>query len=870
MKNHFVLFLCFSLFAYTSLPAQADYFYPNTGSFNPKIPTPEQFLGYPIGSHHTRYDRIVAYFQELDKLSDRLSLEINGETYEHRTQIVGIFSSPTNHTKLEEIRQAHLKRRTEKISDDLPLVIHLAYNVHGNEPSGGEAALLTAYYLAASENPETVKWLETMVITLDPVINPDGRDRHTHWANMHKAEPPVADPNDREHNEVWPGGRTNHYWFDLNRDWFLLVHPESRNRARFFHRWHPYVQTDHHEMGTNATFYFDPGKYSSNNPVVPAYLYDKVYPKFGNYFAAAMNQIGSTYFTKEVFDKLYPGYGSSYINFYGGAGFLFEQASSRGHVQETTTIPLRFAFTIRNQFVAALTTVRASLAEKADLINLRHEFYKTAMTQAKANPVKAYIFGDAQDDTRTQAFVNLLLLHHIDCYALEANYTVQPKGFLAEGTSFSGEGGQKFEKGKAYIVPTEQMNYVMVRSIFEKGITYADSIFYDASTWSLVHAFNLPYAELKTLPAKGKLITEPLMSKQGSEMVSKSDYAYVLELTDYHAHRALYQLQKGGAIVQVSFKPFSQKLNGQEKRFGYGSLVIPVGLQKLSADALFGLVKKVNQETGVAVFSLQNGYATEGIDLGSGSIKTVRKPEALMVVGAGVSSYEAGEVWHLLDQRIGMPITKVEAVNLATINLNRYNTMVMVGGTYRLDSLAMRKIKTWIQAGGTLISTKTASEWVIKQGLVREGLITDTTKSRKRLNYDGAADLEGAKFIGGSIFEVDLDISHPIGFGFTNRKVSVYRNGLTLLRPSEKTYNTVAQYTANPLIGGYLHRDMGKYIANSAAILVSEDGAGRVILFADNPNFRAIWYGTSKLFLNALFFGGNITPLSNFGQAGED
>jgi Zinc carboxypeptidase len=847
MKNR-LFQACFWAILSLNLTAQADYFYPNAGAFNPKIPTPEQFLGYPIGSHHTRYDRIVAYFQELDRLSDRMTLEVNGETYEHRQQIVGIFTSTTNHARLEAIRQANLKQRTEKLAENVPLVAHLAYNVHGNEPSGGEAALLTAYYLAASESPETQKWLSDMVITLDPVINPDGRDRHAHWANMHKGSPMVADPNDREHNEVWPGGRTNHYWFDLNRDWFLLAHPESQNRARFYHRWHPYIQTDHHEMGTNSTFYFDPGKYSSNNPVVPPLLYDKIYPKFGEYFAAAMNQLGSMYFTKEAFDKLYPGYGSSYINFYGGAGFLFEQASSRGHLQETTTIPLSFGFTIRNQFVAALTTVRASLAEKTALIDLRHEFYRTSAAQAKANPTKAYVFGDTEDATRTLRFVNLLQEHHIDCYQLGATIT---------------EGGKKFEKNKAFVVPTEQLNYIMLRSIFEKGITYTDSIFYDASTWSLIHAFNLPYVELKIVPEKGQKING-FMGKLPPS-VSKSNYAYAVELTDYNAHRFLYKLQDNGAIVQTAFRPFALKMADGVKKFSYGTLVIPVGLQRISADSLYNLIKQAAIESQIEVHTLQNGYATEGVDVGSGNIKTVKKPEALMLVGTGVSGYEAGEVWHLLDQRIGMPITKVDWVNVPNLNLNRYNTLVMVGGQYRMDSASARKIKAWVQAGGTLITLKTASEWAIKNGLVREALITDTSRIKKRLAYDEAAGWEGAKAIGGSIFEVDLDLSHPIGFGFTNRKVSVYRNGTTFLKPSEKTYNTVAQYTANPLIGGYLHRDMGKYIANSAAILVSEDGAGRVILFADNPNFRATWYGTNKLFLNALFFGGNITPLSNFG-----
>jgi hypothetical protein len=415
-------------------------------------------------------------------------------------------------------------------------------------------------------------------------------------------------------------------------------------------------------------------------------------------------------------------------------------------------------------------------------------------------------------------------------------------------------------------VPTEQLNYIMVRSIFEKGITYADSIFYDASTWSIIHAYNLPYTELKSAPTKGKQIVGPVTKTL--KTIEKSSYAYLIELTDYNAHKALYQLQKEGAIVQTSFKSFTLKIGDNPRTFDYGTLVIPANLQKISSDSLFNVLKKVSRDAQVDIVSVNNGYSIAGVDLGSGNIKTVKKPEALMVLGTGVSGYEAGEVWHLLDQRIGMPITKAEMTSLSGINLNRYNTLVMVSGQYQFDSAVVRKIKAWIQNGGTLITFKTASEWAIKQNLIKEQLITDTTKIKRRINYEDAADWEGAKAIGGSIFQIDLDISHPIGFGFSDRKVSVYRNGSTFLKPGEKTYNTVAQYTANPLIGGYLHRDMGKYIANSVAILVSEEGAGRVILFADNPNFRAVWYGTNKLFLNALFFGSNITSLSN--RRGEE
>nr|MCU0353255.1 zinc carboxypeptidase [Cytophagales bacterium] len=307
--------------------AQSAYFYPQAGPMNPAVPTPEQFLGYPVGSHHTRYDRMVAYFQELDRVSDRVTLETIGETPGKRPVLMLKVTDPANHARLEDIRQANLRRADA--ADKTPLVVQIGANVHGNEPSGGESTLLTAYYLAASESEETRRWLNEMVILIVPVINPDGRDRFNTWANMHKGSPVVTDPADREHNEVWPGGRTNHYWFDLNRDWYLCVHPETRALVRQFHQWRPYVVVDHHEMGTNSTFYFDPGKPTSDNPLVPNGLYTNIYPRFAKHFAQAMNGIGSLYFTKEVFDKLYPGYGSSYANFYGGAGFLFEQASSR-------------------------------------------------------------------------------------------------------------------------------------------------------------------------------------------------------------------------------------------------------------------------------------------------------------------------------------------------------------------------------------------------------------------------------------------------------------------------------------------------------------------------------------------------------------
>jgi len=828
----------FLTLSFLLLQGQANYFYPNKGNFDSSIPTPEQFLGYAIGEQHTRHDRIVAYLKELDRLSDKVSFEIIGETFEHRAQVVAIFSSPENHKNLEQIRLQHLSNQLNVTNNKVPLVIHLAYNVHGNEPSSSEAALLTAYYLTASQSDETKQWLNNMIITLDPVINPDGRDRHTHWANMHKGTPAVSDPNDREHNEIWPGGRFNHYWFDLNRDWFLATFPETRNRINFFHKWRPYVQTDHHEMGTNSTFYFDPGKESSNNPIVPDYLYNKIYPKFGEYFTKATNSIGSMYFTKEAFDKLYPGYGSSYINFYGGAGFLFEQGSSRGHVQETTTIPITFGFTIRNQFTASLATITAALAEKESLFEMRKQFYLTAKQQAANSVIKGYSFGDANDFNRTKAFIDLLLLHKIDVY--------------------------KVPNSTNYFVPTAQDNYIMVRSIFENQITYKDSTFYDASTWSLIHAYGLPFSEVKSSMTLSEKINTPLVFN--STPIVKSSYAYLVSNSDYNIHQFIYALQNEGVFVQTATRTFSTNINGENMNFGYGSIIISVQQQKIDADKLYNIVSKASVAANIKVHTVATGFSNSGIDLGSNNVKTLKKPEAAMIIGNGVAASEAGEIWHLLDQRLHMPITKLDILNFSRVRLARYNTLVIVSGVYNLlDKNSVDKIKAWVQEGNTLITIKTGAEWAIKNGFTKFQLSVDSSMTKGRIDYDRATEIEGAKALGGSIFTIDLDTTHPIGYGFSKRKVSVYKNNSTLFQNSTSAYNTIAQYTNTPLVGGYLHPNSLKMIKNSPSILVGSEGSGRVILFADEPNFRGTWYGTNKLFLNALFLGSIMTtPGANY------
>ncbi|MCR9084457.1 MAG: M14 family zinc carboxypeptidase, partial [Cyclobacteriaceae bacterium] len=454
--------------------SQTEYYFPGE-KFNPEIPSPEEFLGYPVGDWHTRYDLIVKYYEKLDELSDLVKLETIGYTHEHRPKVILTIANESNMANLEAIRQTQVQladpTQPKPNVSQMPSIVHLGYGVHGNEPSSAEAALLTAYWIVAGQSELAQRVREESVVLIDPTLNPDGRDRHSLWANSNKGFPPVADPLDREHNEAWPGGRTNHYWYDLNRDWLPLAHPESQTKVQWYHQWYPNVTTDFHEMGTNSTYFFEPTKpYGSENPVVPRKNYDEINPIFANYFAKYMDEIGSLYWTKEVFDNSYPGYGSTYPDIHGGLGLVFETASSRGHLQASQRGDISFAFTIRNHVVNSLATLEAAIDNREYMHDYLREFFETAVAEGRKDPAKNYVFGDEYDESRNRLFVQFLLDHQIDVYENNADLRV---------------GNNTFKKGKSWVVPTAQPQYRMVRTMFEYVKEFADSVFYDASAWTM-------------------------------------------------------------------------------------------------------------------------------------------------------------------------------------------------------------------------------------------------------------------------------------------------------------------------------------------------------------------------------------------------
>ena len=832
-----VFLLFFSVIVSSSSQAQ-DYFFKDKAPFNKVIPTPEEFLGYPIGEQHTRHDLIVAYFYKLAEVSDRATIEVYGKTHEQRKLVMLTVSSPKNLSNLESIKNQHLAfvdpNKNPKNYNDVPVFIQLGYNVHGNEPSSSEAALLTAYTLVASTNSEVINYLNKSIIFIDPTINPDGRDRHTQWANQYKAKQLVSDNIDAEHNEAWPRGRTNHYWFDLNRDWLLGVHPESKGKLKWMHSWYPNVVTDFHEMGTNSNHFFEPMKpIGSWDPIMPKENYEDLNNLFAPYFSSALDKIGSFYYTKESFDGTYPGYGSSYPDLQGGLALLFEQASSRGHVQDTDYGKMTFAFTIRNQYTSGFATIKAAVENKAFLRKYQQTFFKTAISQKAKTGFAGYEFGDAYDMNRNKAFIEQLLSHKIKVY----------------------------NKGKKFVVPLKQAQHRMVQTMFETYSKYRDSVYYDASAWSVANFYNMKSKGLKSVKLGAEI--KSVNGIVNNTKIKKSSYAYILDWDDYYTPAALYYMQSKGLTVASAFKPFTISTNNGNKSFNYGSLLIPISKQKKSSAEVYKIVSAAQTKYDIPVFGTNSGYSIKGIDLGSNNFRALTKPKVAMLVGEGVNSLEAGEVWHLLDTRIDMPITKVRMNNFRRANLDNYNTLVMVSGNYsQLDSIQRLKLKNWVSKGNTIVTIAGGSKWLIDKKIVKESLtkkskVKDKKKEEiKRLPFVDARENKGRERVGGIILEVDLDLTHPLGFGYRSEKLPVYKNNMIFLSPSKNAYATVAKYTNNPHIDGFItQKNLDTFIKPSASLLVSKIGKGRAVLFADNPNFRGAWYGTNKLFLNALFLG---------------
>jgi len=754
--------LCIGMFLNMAQSQAKDlnYYLPKI-TYDKNIPTPEEYLGYQIGEWHISHDQLVAYCKELARVSDRILLKEIGRTHENRPLLNLIYTTPENHKNLESLRKEHLKLCDAKISNSLdlektPLVLYQGYSIHGNEASGSNAAMLNAYYLAAGKSKEIESLLQKSIVIIDPCYNPDGLHRFATWVNMHKNANLIGDENDREFSEEWPGGRTNHYWFDLNRDWLLLVHPESQARIKNFHYWKPNVLTDHHEMGKNSTFFFQPGVPSRTNPNTPQKNQDLT-EDIAQYHMKYLDAIGSEYFMKKRYDDFYYGKGSTYPDANGAIGILFEQASTRGHMQETDNGMREFSFAIRNQVATSLSTQEACLNMMETLKKYQRDFYQEVKIEASQNPTKGYLFYD-NEPVKIKSFLNKLGQHQLQ-------YQKTTKAYIKNNITYP---------PNSYYIPLDQKDYKLVKTIFETVSTFRDSIFYDVSAWTLPLAYDINYTAITD--------TDNLKS-----LTKRSNFLYT-----------------------------SIEDNTYKKRF------------KLRPDTL--------QKDG------------------SGTIK----PKIAMIVGDGISSYYTGAMWHTIDKRYGLPVTKIDIHQFKNSQrLKKYNTLIMASGRYgELDSTSVAEMKKWIEDGGKLICEGTALRWAARKGLVdiefKKRMVKDPkTGEMKEMS---TASSRNAQVIGGAIFSTEMNLNHPLTKGYEDPFYPSFKKGTHFLKePKSKDVEVVLRYTDNPSLSGYVSKKNLEMIKGSPALVVQKKGKGEVICFVDNPVFRGYWYGGFKLFMNAIF-----------------
>ncbi|CAH0999709.1 hypothetical protein LEM8419_01009 [Neolewinella maritima] len=819
-----------------SATSEADrpltYYLPDL-EYDPSIPTPESFLGYQIGDWHISHDLQQAYMRLLAASSDRIELMEIGRTYEHRPLLNLIFTSPENHGRLEELRQRHLNWNLADggLSDgdleEVPAVLYQGFSIHGNEPSGANAAPLVAYYLAAAPLSE-VAFLENNIVVFDPAYNPDGMNRFASWVNSHKNKTLTADPNDREYNEAYPRGRSNHYWFDLNRDWLPVQHPESRARIAAFHRWKPNVLTDHHEMGKDATFFFMPGEPTRVHPSTPK-INQELTARIGTYHAAALDEIGSLYYSGEGYDDFYYGKGSTYPDIHGTVGILFEQASSRGHLQETENGLLDFPFTVRNQVTTALSTLEAFGELRNELLTYQRDFNLDGVTQS------GYVIDADGDPGRARELANILARHDLP---------------VQRGTGGDGE---------AYYVPKTPFS----EAAFEPILEFEDSLFYDVSTFSLPMAFNLPYSEVSGGVPGGRDWTDydPAAALPAVDHAAAT-YAYLLPANDYYSAKAVYRLLAAGVRVKVSDQPFATG-DGQNS-FGRGTAMIPVVGQDMTVEELHTLITEIENETGLDFIPAGGGTVDAGgLMFGSRSAyQTLRTPEIALLVEGGTNSLDAGEIWHLLDQRFGIPITKLPIDEVAETDLSRYNTIVMPDGRYdNLHEDVATALQEWMGSDHVFITIERAGTWAAKNGLaeITTRKVENPDSSITQRPYEKAYRDRSGRVLGGSIYQATGDLTHPLLFGLQREEMPVFRTGTLLYEPAKNVYATPLRYTDAPLVSGYSPRSFADSAAGSAAIIVCGVNGGRTISFASNPNFRGFWYGGNRLFMNAIFFGSTIS-----------
>ena len=577
-------------------------FFPGASDYASDLPLPHNALGFAPGEMHITPEAQFYYLSALAAASPKAQIETIGYSHERRPLAHFYISSPENIANLEALREQHIS--ASKPSNDV-LVLKLAYSIHGNEPSGANAVPLIAYYLTASQDEWVQEFLARTIVILEPVQNPDGLARYATWANMHRTQIDVWDAAQRSQHESWPSGRTNHYWFDLNRDWIFTVHPESQARIEQYHRWKPHVLGDYHEMGGDKpSYFFQPGHPKRTHPLT----LDKnqsITTALSKFHAAALDQAGQDYYSGERFDDFYYGKGSAYPDITGGIGLLFEQTAVRGATRNFDGEHLTFRQSISNQITTSFSLMRGADALRDDILAYRFTFRDAEKRRAASADISAYVFGDDGDPMRAEALITLLRRHQVAVHALKRSVT---------------QNGVTYEPGHAWVVPANAAQYGFVTSLFETRTSFEDNVFYDVSTWNLPTGFNLPYSGLSNTAG---LLGEPTSAPSAPAplTINPEAVAYAMEWNQLRAPRLLQALLAEGMLPRVSTSPFEADLMDETRR-SFDSGTVTVRLR--NKDAAETLQRAVARVPGVELHALASGLTHVGPDLGSRGMAVLR------------------------------------------------------------------------------------------------------------------------------------------------------------------------------------------------------------------------------------------------------
>lgn len=833
MKHLFILSFL-SLFVSNSLLAQ--------------LQSPEQFLGYKIGTRYTPHYKIVNYVKAVAQARpDMVKVEKYGETNEGRELLLAYIASPQNLSRLEEIRQNNVSiagvTKSNAAVENAPAIVWLSYNVHGNETSSSEAAMLTLYTMVNPANAKSQEWLKNTVVIIDPCLNPDGRDRYVNWFNSVVGKNMNPDPQAREHNEPWPGGRSNHYNFDLNRDWVWQTQIETQQRVAKYNQWLPQVHVDFHEQGYNSPYYFAPAAEPYHEVITP---WQREFQNIiGKNNAKYFDENGWLYFTKERFDLFYPSYGDTYPLYSGGIGMTFEQGGGpRGGLSVVTSAgdTLTLVDRINHHYTTGLSTIEAASQNSQRLISEYKKFFEDSRA-GKGNTVKTYVL-TSDNASKMNSVAHLLQVNGIS-YG-----TVPNTGF--NGYSYGTHKEEKSQLKKYNIaISGQQTRSVLARVLLEPQSNLADSNTYDITAWSLPYVYNVD-----AYTVKENLSLQPFSTIAGTKVIPPSTYGYLIKYNSFNSAKALAQLLKQNIKVRYSEKPITYN----QKLYDRGTLIL---LQKGNPSSLPTILTDLAANIDVEIEAVASGFMEKGPDFGSADIKAIKAPKVALLTGEQTSSLSAGEVWNLFDQQLNYPITLINAADLNRANLKNYTVLIIPDGNYRNlnDKNIADKLKQFVSGGGNLIALESAVEqmasgdWGIKLKEDTNSKKDDDKNTYSALKrYENREKDEISKGIPGAIYKVQLDNSHPLAFGYGDSYYTLKQD--TNVYEFLKDGWNVGVLKKDNYVTGFVGNKVKNQLKDGVVFGVTNMGSGSVTFLADNPLFRLFWESGKLLFSNAVFLVG--------------